>query len=166
MSLLTRFKQVLPSDSKNSEQSELSCKVQIQRADLSIFTIPKRKEPPQDVDILPGDKIHSKKHKKKKHRHHHHHHDNRSESTHITASHDSQTSQSDSPHYSTTSSPLRKLSLVIPKLNSSPVPTSSPLLTYNPVSHIQATDSEATKQDVSTAQTKSVMSTTESITLK
>ena len=87
----------------------------------------------------------------------------------MTKSRDSQSNRSDSsqsvekypsPQRSTNSnSPLRKLSIVIPKLNSSPIPTSSPLLTYSPVQipPVEAqrdSDGEVTKQDVSTVQPK------------
>lgn len=152
------------SEPKQSNQSELSCKIQIQKAGLA-FVIPKKQEVGQDIDSSPH--VQGRKHKKKKHRHHHH--DNKPDPIHITQSHDSQISQSDSsqsveknssPHHSSTNSPLRKLSIVIPKLNSSPIPTSSPLLTYSPVQippvEVQPdSDGEVTKQDVSVSQTKS-----------
>lgn len=157
------------SSNESKNQSELTCKIQIQKADLSAFVIPKRKEAGHEVNpSLQGIKLHSKKHKKKKH---HHHHDNRIEPLHIAKSHDSQTSQSDSsqsvekhssPRHSSINSPLRKLSIVIPKLNSSPVPTSSPLLTYSPVQipHVEVqSDNDIAKQDISTAQTKQSAST-------
>ena len=166
LSSLPRFNEAL-SSAKN--QSELTCRIQIQKADLSAFVIPKRREAGHEVDpSLQGIKLHSKKHKKKKHRHHH---DNRVEPIHIAKSHDSQTSQSDSsqsvekhssPHRSSTNSPLKKLSIVIPKLNSSPIPTSSPLLTYSPVQipHVEVQpDNDRAKQDVSTSQTKQSAST-------
>ena len=160
LSSLPRFSEGSSSESKTP--SDLSCKIQIPKADLSAFVIPKRREAGHDGDpSLQGIKLHSKKHKKKKHRHH----DNRVEPIDIAKSHDSQISQSDSsqsvekhssPHHS---SPLKKLSIVIPKLNSSPIPTSSPLLTYSPVQvppvEVQLdNDSDVSKQDVSTSQTK------------
>ena len=141
-----------------------------------MFVIPKRKEGGHDIDpSLQEIKLHSKKHKKKKH---HHHHGNRIEPIHIAKSHDSQTSQSDSsqsvekhssPHHSSANSPLRKLSIVIPKLSSSPIPTSSPLLTYNPVQIPPVevhpdNDSDITKRNVSTSQIK--QSATTDITSK
>ena len=127
---------------------------------MSTFVIPKRKEADEDDVSFQEAKQHSKKHKKKKH---HHHHDNRVEPLNITKpqecqSKDPGSSQSVdkhlSPHHSSASSPLKKLSIVIPKLNSSPIPTSSPLLTYSPVQVQADNDGGVVKQDVPTAQAK------------
>ena len=119
---------------------------------MSAFVIPKRKEADEDVSLQEA-KLPNKKHKKKKH----HHHDNRVEPLHITKSQESQikdsrSSQSVDKH--SANSPLKKLSIVIPKLNSSPIPTSSPLLTYSPAQVQADSDGEAAKQDIPPAQTK------------
>lgn len=165
LSLLPKYAEASSSASVQSNESELSCKIQIQKAGLA-FVIPKKKDTAgQDIDTL----LQGKKHKKKKHHHHHHDHDNKPEPLHIPKPHDSQVAHSDtssqsaekhsSPHHSGSNSPLRKLSIVIPKLNSSPIPTSSPLLTYSPVQIPPVeeklnNDSEVTKQDITTVQAK------------
>ena len=160
MSSLPKYSKASSNTSIQSNEPELSCRIQIQKAGLA-FVIPKKKDTAQDIDTS----LQGKKHKKKKQ---HHYHDNKPEPLHIPKPHDSQVAHSDtssqsaekhsSPQRSGSNSPLRKLSIVVPKLNSNSIPTSSPLLTSSPVQippveqHLD-NDSEMTKQVVTTVQT-------------
>ena len=118
LSLLPGYKQTPSTNTANSNQSELSCTIHIQKADLSAFVIPKKKE---SVDTH----SHVKKHKKKKH---HHHDDHQHDDVQFKSSQ----SESSSPVEQKTStkdvsSSLKKLSIVIPPLKDiSKIPVSTP----------------------------------------
>ena len=148
LSLLPGYKQTLSTSDTGSNQPDLSCTIHIQKADLSTFVIPKKKESHDPHH-------HVKKHKKKKHHHHDdkfdpgHHHDD------VTQFKSSQSESSSSVEQKTptkdVSSTLRKLSIVIPALKNIPkVPVSTPPVQESPT--VAESDGKRARRVVPTQQ--------------
>jgi len=130
LNLLPGYKHTPSTSATSSNQPELSCTIQIQKADLSTFVIPKKKES--------HNSHHVKKHKKKKH---HHCDDDKLDSVHhnndVTAFKSSQSESNSLVEQKTPSrdvSPtLKKLSIVIPALKDIPrTPVSTPPVQNSP----------------------------------